>query len=1148
MSAQIEGTSPMAQASTPSDGSGSTVGSSTIVASVQTAQPTTSQPTTATFPPPKTDKPRPHVCTTCSRSFARLEHLKRHERSHTKEKPFECPQCTRCFARRDLLLRHQQKLHQSGATSTRPRNARRESTTGLPPNSTARVRKNSVSNNLGSGSMRPRANTIGHIDAGHLSNFLANHNASLAVGSGSHHPGHSRHASISGMNPASQFDYRGLSTSLGNHGQHHGLPRIDTHLGLSLSGGLRTAPMPTVGPDDLELEKFFGPSSASTINPNQLHHFNASVGHPQSPFHQFANPFAGNNPIEEDDFVWNTSLDNSMMFNELAVDGSSPSAMSNASQNTFNEIMIDGSGQPTSAAMWHNPLVTHANINPTPYTLDAMAPVFPELMMHAVSPNDLGDHGVQNDFYMASPPPLPNTSPSAGIPGMPNQYFQAPLTFNSDSGSISSSRNGSARHSSVTSVSTESITDATRQALMFNLSQALGYGHPQRKFSQPQISSPLSTTNSGKPQVQVASLPTTMDLQRFVNAYIQFFHPHLPFLHIPTLCFDTPAYTYHLRTSSSYNHDGMVGGGGCLILAMAAIGALYEFEHNVAKELFEAAKKMILYYLDERRRAGLSAAVNGPSVTNDSLNKPPLWLVQAMLLNLIFGHNCGDRQAAEVASTHCAALVSLAKASGLDKAATAETMSHSPRHQTNGHDVSMMDDTDMNHDHSQTDTVNEHAQWIQWKKIEERKRTYFAVFSMSSLLVSAYAHAPRILNSEIRLDLPCEEDIWCADSPQAWMAMGGPMVAQTRGLSFNAAMTYLLEASTRQSGNRMHNSYAQAYSGQSMNDSTGSDIRPSTFGCYVLINALHVYIWETRQRHTGRLWKTQETEAMHAQVEPALKAWQSAWRTNPNHSIERPSPFGPLSADCIPLLDLAYVRLFINLARSKELLWQRDFDGMANELARGIEIVAQADGSPESSSSSDPRNTDGSDIVGHINQSNQSSKREKHLRKAAFYAADSLSMADKLGATYVDFTARELPNSSALCTFDCAQVLAEWVATVQDRVGRFLGILGKDNIDFTAVPAIMLLEEEDVKLLQKVADILHHADMKLAYDMSANSGPVFSGYSNLGHVGYGTKLLMVTAYMLSKAAVWPVTHVQARALESHANHINQRAENSVKAS
>ena len=69
----------------------------------------------------KTDKPRPHICITCTRSFARLEHLKRHERSHTKEKPFQCPVCERCFARRDLLLRHKQKLHASFPETPRVR-------------------------------------------------------------------------------------------------------------------------------------------------------------------------------------------------------------------------------------------------------------------------------------------------------------------------------------------------------------------------------------------------------------------------------------------------------------------------------------------------------------------------------------------------------------------------------------------------------------------------------------------------------------------------------------------------------------------------------------------------------------------------------------------------------------------------------------------------------------------------------------------------------------------------------------------------------------------------------------------------------------------------------------------------------------------
>lgn len=56
-------------------------------------------------------KPRLFVCGVCTRAFARQEHLKRHERSHTKEKPFGCGVCQRKFSRRDLLLRHAQKLH-----------------------------------------------------------------------------------------------------------------------------------------------------------------------------------------------------------------------------------------------------------------------------------------------------------------------------------------------------------------------------------------------------------------------------------------------------------------------------------------------------------------------------------------------------------------------------------------------------------------------------------------------------------------------------------------------------------------------------------------------------------------------------------------------------------------------------------------------------------------------------------------------------------------------------------------------------------------------------------------------------------------------------------------------------------------------------
>lgn len=42
----------------------------------------------------------------CRRPFRRLEHLKRHVRTHTRERPFMCQHCGRPFSRHDNLLQH----------------------------------------------------------------------------------------------------------------------------------------------------------------------------------------------------------------------------------------------------------------------------------------------------------------------------------------------------------------------------------------------------------------------------------------------------------------------------------------------------------------------------------------------------------------------------------------------------------------------------------------------------------------------------------------------------------------------------------------------------------------------------------------------------------------------------------------------------------------------------------------------------------------------------------------------------------------------------------------------------------------------------------------------------------------------------------
>jgi len=1130
--------------------------------------------TPANFPPSKTDKPRPHVCGTCQRSFARLEHLKRHERSHTKEKPFQCPECSRCFARRDLLLRHQQKLHQTTAPSARPRN-RRESVAGVPPGA-SRARKNSVAganataSATTAASMRPRANTISHID-GAAMQMLAAANVQVARGISSTH---SRHPSLVGL-PMHNLDHGfGMASALVQRGMPHGLPKLETHgiNGLDFSG-LRTAPVMPFSPE-FDVEGFlFGPATGSTINPNALHLSDSPPSmsmDPLSPFPRGLADMSGNQQLD-DGFEWLTGFDHQMSFgsktNENAVDGSSPSAISTTSQSGISDVMVDGSnhraGATSSGSMWQPSIMGPPQMT-NPFSLDMGNSVFPDLLSGApLSPQPQSSKSLGDNYFSTPPPSLSSLSPSI-VPGMSSQNLSQTLGFGAGP-ETPSSMNGS-NHGTLP---LSTITDSTRNAILgaLSASQASQFGARRYSFATPTsplTSQPPTSTSSAE---QGNNIPSTHDLKRYVGAYLQYFHPHLPFVHIPTLSFEIP-------TQSANGRSSGIGGSGCLLLSMAAIGALFEIEHQVSMELFIMAKKMIQLYLDERRKANVRKAdfrrtpmSEQNSQQQENTVETPVWLVQAMLLNVVYGHNCGDKRAGEIASTHAAALVSLAQGAELLRHTRVEASKEVE-----------MSDADSNWDgNSARKGIDESAEWLRWKVMEERKRTLYAVFILSSLLVSAYNHTPALTNSEIMLDLPSDEEFFAAESSAVFQAKGGVLAANHNRMTFHNALENLLRTNEKQQKQLALSGLQPFGSTGNVNDLPKCDLKPSTFGCLILINALHNYIWETRQRHHNKVWTNEETEKMHRHIEPALRAWREAWASNPHHSAQRPNPYGkgPLSADAVPLLDLAYIRLFVNLSRSKEKFWQRDWEGMAEELAKGSEIVQHAEHSPASHTDSaitDPSDASGTSSLfvdspptqssspefaaskfpppgtinptltqqpssaqpqSHLSGGRTISRREKHLRKAAFFAAESLTNSGKLGTTFADLTSRELPLQSAMCAFDCAQVLAEWVATLQDRVGRYLGILGQDDVDLAQVPAIMLLEDEDVKLLGKIQDIIHGARAKMSLDMA--SGGLSGMNGSIGNVegrhqmddraGYAAQILRVTAYMFDKATVWPGKYI-----------------------
>ncbi len=1102
------------------------------------------------FPPPKTDKPRPHVCTTCERCFARLEHLKRHERSHTKEKPFECPECSRCFARRDLLLRHQQKLHQTAIPASRQRNARRESTSSMTASGSMRVRKSSAANNAvggtggsGVGSMRPRANTISHVDNATLG-MLAAANASARL----HEAANFDLNSLSGVGG---YNFRGMSTASGHHGNHHVLPKLETNgLKFDANTSLRTAPpYGGMGGGDVEVERmwFGAPFGRSTVNPAELHYSNSPTSMaydtPTSPYQTgFPSIPAAQISFDEDgNFGWRHGFENSMSFdkaNEHAFDGSSPSIISTGSHSGLSEIMLDSGSNPgRSSSTWQNSVMSAAP--PPDYSMDWAGSGIHVFHTGQLSPKC---HMTTHDQYFSTPPPMDFHTPMS-MYGLNYPYVHPPMVIQETPSNSAESTSSSNRQNSISSISTHSITDLTRQALLSSLTQTSCFAQSDHTLLQPQTSSPVSQgfANPGIP------LPSTYDLQRYVAAYIQYFHPHLPFLHVPTLSFDHPAFTNELRASNALFPHAQSGneGGGALILAMAAIGAVYEYELSVSKELFEMAKKMIELYLEEDQKVGLPT--NTPQ-NDPSARSTPLWLVQAMLLNVVYGHNCGDK----ACTPHCGGLVSLTRAADLLSkplpiAETNRFNSASPDYYHHGSEEVHMSNDDT---YSRSWDVNgcqvseDQDDWYHWKLDEGRKRTLYAVFVLPSLLISAYNHPPALFNKEIRLDLPCDEDLWAADSAEVWRTMGGKTAAEQSRMPFASTLNFLITASWRDQtlAPEFNQPFVSSLSSGDLPQcnldlNPVMDIKPSTFGCLVLINALHNYVWETRHRQNRRPWTIEETGAMHAHFEPALKAWQALWAIDPRHSLERSNSNGctPLSADCIPLLDLAYVRLFVNPDRPRETLWQKDFNSLANESAQGQHVDHSSTPNSTADDLGASTNTDmSSPNLGGVyikpepdSAYHQSYERstvsssffgpsldhERLLRKAAHHAANSLLISENLSTTLAGFDSRELPVQSSICAYECAQVLAEWVSVVQQRVGGILGILGKESIDYDQVPDMVLLDHEDWQLLKKIKEFLDHSFFKLADGCDLDL--------RLQEYGYGSKILLVVAQIFRRAIVWP---------------------------
>jgi hypothetical protein len=206
----------------------------------------------------------------------------------------------------------------------------------------------------------------------------------------------------------------------------------------------------------------------------------------------------------------------------------------------------------------------------------------------------------------------------------------------------------------------------------------------------------------------------------------------MPFLHIPTL------------------DHGVLGVG--LVLSLAAVGAMYRFEHEKAIELDRVAKRLIVFRLDElvHDRSILRAAFNYPEYLNAS-QVPAEDAVPGLQSSMVF-HD------PEVLRLLQGLLVLMAIRLWGKRELICESLSMASLVATLARDLGIS---------SPEQDLSKEESWEEWICREERRRTLFVAFALFGLQSITFDVPPMLLNREVSLNLPASAAAWKARSAAA---------------------------------------------------------------------------------------------------------------------------------------------------------------------------------------------------------------------------------------------------------------------------------------------------------------------------------------------------------------------------------------------
>ncbi|KIV92492.1 hypothetical protein, variant 1 [Exophiala mesophila] len=379
-------------------------------------------------------------------------------------------------------------------------------------------------------------------------------------------------------------------------------------------------------------------------------------------------------------------------------------------------------------------------------------------------------------------------------------------------------------------------------------------------------------------------LPSQHSLTRYMTSFLDGFHSHLPHVHAPTARFEDLA------------PDA--------ILAFAATGAQYVFEHRNADRLFHAGRAVLMERLRRYRENvvrqsetspasvisagsdyGRSRRLKRVSAANTLGEKEDSWKEQWAL------HQC---LAAAVTLMGYGAWegVDLLRESLRLSSVVLECL----------REIATLTPVS-------DDTTG--LGWKEWARAESERRAQLVAFTFLETLSIAYNVSPYLLNSQFDIRLPCTTAEWKANTEEEWRAARAEVHSEQ--MHYQQALAVLFDTSK-----------------------TDSPPIPMTtpFGNYILLHGLlqRILLASEVSNPTDDQISTMSRNEFD-QMEYALRSWTVVWQKTPESSLDPRNANGPIPFTSSALLGLAYVRLHLLLGPHRSLE-TRDKNRIATSLMK----------------------------------------------------------------------------------------------------------------------------------------------------------------------------------------------------------------------